>query len=93
MPTNSTLLFLILRPVEFTALAFLAEITRKRFNLEEAEKREELADAVLNRSSRQTPLVVGLESEAGAGHASCTLLDIVSFVENQTMKVDRVDET
>lgn len=93
MPTDSALLFLVLRPMQLATVALLTEVTGKRLHFEEAKKREELANAVLNGSSRQTPLVVRFESEAGAGHTSRTLLDVVSFVENQTMKVDRVDDT
>lgn len=57
MIAKSALLLCVLRPMESLAGTILAEIACKRFDFQEAKKREELADSILHGGSRQTPLV------------------------------------
>jgi hypothetical protein len=55
-----TSLFSILRPVKLLTFAHFAKIAGKWANFEEAEKREELPNAILDWSPRKTPFVFGL---------------------------------
>lgn len=50
----------VLSPVKFLTVTHLTEITGKRFDFQEAQKREELSNSVLHRGPRKTPFVVGL---------------------------------
>jgi hypothetical protein len=61
-------------PIKSRAGTLLAEIACEWTNIEEADKREELADTVLEGSSRQAPLVICLQGETCLGGTSGSLL-------------------
>jgi hypothetical protein len=58
MVTSSATAGLIHLPVEFRASALLAEVAGERLDVEEADKRKEFSNAVLQRSTGQTPLMI-----------------------------------
>lgn len=74
MPTMRASLFSILRPVKLLTLAHFAKIAGKWANFKEAKKREKFTNAVLNRRSRKTPFVCGIQRKARTSDTSCTLL-------------------
>ncbi len=61
-------------PIKSRAGTLLAEIACEWANIEEADQREELADAVLEGGSRQAPLVICLQGETCLGGTSGSLL-------------------
>lgn len=56
----------------------------KRIRTEEADKRVQLADTVLQRRTGKTPLVFGIESESSFSRVGRSFLDIVCFIENNS---------
>jgi hypothetical protein len=69
----ATILFVHI-PIESRAWTLLAKVAGERTDVEETDKREELADAVLQWGSRQAPFVICLESKASLGTSSSSLL-------------------
>lgn len=65
-------------PIERRARALLAKVAGERADIEKTDKGEEFTNAVLQWGSRQTPLVVCLQSKACSGTPSCALLYNVS---------------
>jgi hypothetical protein len=71
----------ILRPVQFLAAAAFAEIAGKWPDFEEAQQREELANAILHWRAGEAPFVRRLQGKTRARDAGGALLDHVSKVE------------
>lgn len=92
MPARGASLVSVLSPVKFLAVTHLTEITGKRSDFQEAQKREELSNSVLHGGSRKTPFVVGLQGEARTSNTGGSLLNAMSFIENETMIVDGMDD-
>ena len=86
-----TLLGFVLGPMKLGAAAFLAKVAGERLDLEKPKKRKEFADSILDRCSRQTPLVVCMERETSLGNSSRASLDIVGFVKDQAVVMYGVD--
>lgn len=71
----SASLLRVLGPVELLAFALFTEITGEWTNFQKPQEREELANSVLDRSTRETPLVFSFQRETGAGNTRGTLLE------------------
>lgn len=72
-------------PVQTLAVAALAEVERVRVAADKTDERVQLADAVLQRRSREAPAVVGSKSEGGLGSVCLAILDVVSLVEDDAV--------
>ena len=61
-------------PLKLTTRALLAEITRKRSDVKKSNQRKELADTILKRGARETPLMVSFECKASFSTTGSALL-------------------
>jgi hypothetical protein len=66
-------------PTESRAGTLLTKVACKRTYIQKANKGKEFTNSILKRGSGETPFVVGFQSKARFGAASCTLLNSVSF--------------
>lgn len=67
-------------PLKTLASTLLAHIRGKRCNVQEADETEELANAILQRSSGQTPTVVDFQGKSSLSGHRGTGLDAVGLV-------------
>jgi hypothetical protein len=72
-------------PIESRAWALLAEVAGKWADVEETDQGKEFANAILQWSSGQAPLVIGLQRETGLGRSGSTLLQCRSLVTSQRL--------
>lgn len=77
---------------EHLAGAVLAEVVRVRVTSEEPDERVQLSDSILQRGSRQAPLVLALEVETRLGNVGRSVLDVVGLVEDDAVPVDLMGE-
>jgi hypothetical protein len=76
----------VLGPMKLLTFALLAEVARKRTNFEEAKKREELADSILNRSAGKTPFIRGFKGKTCTCNTGSSLLRSISKISNCTVQ-------
>jgi hypothetical protein len=72
--------------MKLLTFALLAEVARKWTNFEEAKKREELADSILNRSAGKTPFIRGFKGKTCTCNTGSSLLRSISKISNCTVQ-------